>query len=154
MKKIISRSIYFFSAITLISIGIIVKLFLVDDDLGARFKNFDHVLLASDIIFLLALIHGLVGLIFYFIKKNKKSKLNDATIILSAFLILPISIIIAFTPLPQTLYPGEIGENMFSTIFSFITIIGTYAALFWVILIFKTFVKQIIIMLTRKSENK
>ncbi len=152
MKEVISKSIYFYISIILIIVGIIVKYFLVDDDLGARFKNLNHKILSSDIIFLLAIILGLVGLIFYATKKSKKSRLNDSTIIISAILILPITFVISAAPFLQTLYPGEVGQNTLSSIFTYVTIFGTFATFGWVVLIIVTFAKQVYIILTSKIE--
>ena len=153
MKKTISRSVYFFIALTLIIVGVIVKYFLVDDNLGARFKNLNHEILSSDIIFFLAIILGLVGLIIYAIKKSKKSRLNDLTIIISAILILPITIVISLTPFLQTLHPGDVGENTFSSIFTYVAIVGTFATFGWIILIIATFIRQVFIILTSDIEQ-
>ena len=78
MKKILSATIYFFIAATLIVDGVVVKYFLVNTDLGARFKNFNHSLLVSDNIFLYALFLAIIGLIFHIIRKSEKSTLKDS----------------------------------------------------------------------------
>ena len=50
MTKDISKYIYYSLAVTLLIIGVIFKYFLIDSDLGARFKNYNRELLSSDII--------------------------------------------------------------------------------------------------------
>lgn len=151
MRNTISRSIYFFMASTLIIIGVIVKYFLVDTDLGARFKDFNQSLLSSDIIFICAIWLGVVGLIFHAIKKSNKSSLNNWTIIISAILILPMTIVLALTPFLMTLYPGEAGDNIYASILMWVTILGTFATFAWVILIVVTFMRQLFLILTSKN---
>jgi hypothetical protein len=142
MKERIGKLIYFVISLTLTVDGAIVKYFLVDTDLGARFKNFNHQLLASDIILICAGILGLVGLIFYSIKKSNKSTLNDRTIIISAILILPLAIVLGMIPVLETIYPGEVGENTFASIIMEVTLIGTFGTFAWIILLFVTFLRQ------------
>lgn len=153
MKEIISRLIYFIISLTLIVVGIIVKYFLVDTDLGARFKNFNHQLLASDIIFLGATLLGIVGLIFYLIRKSNKSTLSDQTIIISAILILPLAIVLGLTPILETIYPGKVEENTFVSIFMNITLFGTFGTFAWIILVIVTFIRQTYNILTKKDEE-
>jgi hypothetical protein len=153
MKESISKFIYFVISLTLIVDGVIVKYFLVDTNLGARFKNFNHQLLASDIIFICAGVLGLVGLIFYSIKKSNKSTLNDWTVIISAILILPLAIVLGMTPILETIYPGEVGENTFASIIMNVTLIGTFGTFAWIILLFVTFLKQTYNLLIKRSEK-
>lgn len=152
MQKTISRFIYFFISATLIVVGLIVKLFLVDTDIGARFKNFNHRLLASDILLSYALFLGIIGLIFYAIKKSRKATLKDTTIMISAFLIIPLSLVLALTPILETFYPGESGESVLSSVFSYTAILGTFAAFAWIILLLITILSQTFIILSNKDK--
>jgi len=136
----------------LIIVGLIVKFFLVDIDLGARFKNFNQTLLSSDIIFIFALLLGGIGLLFQALKKSNKSTLNNKTIITSIILILPISLVLSFSPLLSTLYPGKIGNNIYASILMWMTTLATFATFAWVILIIVTIIKQVFIILTSKVE--
>jgi hypothetical protein len=123
----------------------------VDTDLGARFKNFNHKLLASDIIFICALSIIIVGLLLLAIKKCKGANLKNSTIIISAILIIPLTLVLALTPLLETLYPGEVGQNTFATILVVFTIIGTFAFFAWIILLITIFIKQTFLILTNKK---
>lgn len=151
MKENTSKLIYFVISLILIVDGVIVKYFLVDTDLGARFKNFNHQLLASDIIFICAGILGLVGVIIYSFKKSKKSNLNDWTIIISAILILPLAIVLGLTPILETIYPGEVGENTFALIFTGLTLIGIFGTFAWIILLLVTFLRQTFNLLIKRN---
>jgi len=153
MKQSISKFIYFIISLILIVDGVIVKYFLVDTDLGARFKNFNHQLLASDIIFICAGILGLVGLIFYYIKKSNKSTLNDWTIIISAILILPLAIVLGMTPILETIYPGEVGENTLASFLMGVTLLGIFGTFAWIILLFVTFLRQAYNLLIKRNEK-
>ena len=155
MQKTISKFIYFSIAAILIPIGLIVKLFLVDTDLGAHFKNFNHSLLASDILFIYSIFLGIIGLIFNTIKKSRKTTLKDSTIIVSAILIFPITIVLALTPILETIYPGKVGDSH-NTLFSWVmglTMLGTFAAFAWIILFVFTITKQTFRILTIKKEK-
>lgn len=153
MKKNIGSILYFCIAAFLVMDGLIVKYFFTDTDLGARFKNFNHQLLSSDLIFLYALFMAMIGMIFYAIRKSKKSNLKDATIIKSALLVIPISLVLAVTPILETLYPGEVGENTLSSVLTWFVTIATFAAMAWVVVILGTFLKQAVLILTSK-ENR
>jgi hypothetical protein len=153
MQKSISKFIYFFIAGTLIIVGLIVKFFLVDTDLGARFKNFNHSLLASDILFLYSIFLGIIGLIFYSIQKNKKTTLKDSTIIVSAILIIPISLVLVLTPILETIYPGKVGDSTLASWVMGLTTIGTFAVFVWIILFVLTLIKQTFMILTIKEEK-
>jgi hypothetical protein len=151
MKKKISDFVYFFIAALLVIIGGIVKFFLVDTDLGARFKNFNHRLLSSDIIFIYAAFLVIVGLIFFAFRKSKKTTLSDWTIIISAILILPITLVLALTPFLETYLPGKVGDNIFASILGYIAMIGTFACFPWIILFIVIIIKQSFIILTSKE---
>jgi hypothetical protein len=151
MKSAIRQYIYFFITSSFIIIGIITKFFLVDTDLGARFKNFNKELLSSDIIFIFAILLGVIGLIFHALKKSNKSTLNNRTIIISAILILPMVIVISLTPFLMTFYPEENGDSIYTSIFTWFTILATFATLGWIISIVATIIKQIFIILTNKA---
>ena len=153
MKKKISDFVYFFIAALLIVVGIIVKIFLVDTDLGARFKNFNHRLLSSDIIFIYAAFLVIVGLIFFAIRKSKKTTLSDLTIIISAILITPITLVLVLTPFLETYFPGKVGDNIFASIFEFLAIIGTFASFAWIVLLLVIIIKQSLILLTSRKEK-
>jgi hypothetical protein len=148
--KNISKFLYFYYAFLLVMIGLTTKLFLIDTNLGARFKNFNHKLLASDITFICAFIIFIVGLIFYTIKRNTKSTLNDSTILKSLLLIIPLTLVFSFTPLFTTFHSGKISDSIFGPIFSFITILGVFAGFAWIIMILFTFIKQSYKILTNK----
>lgn len=154
MKKIFSATIYFFISATLIVDGFIVKYSLVDTDLGTRFKNFNHSLLVSDIIFLYALFLAIIGLIFHVIRKSEKSTLKDSTVIISAILIIPISLVLALTPILETIYPGKVGDSILSSMFNWLTSIGTFAAMAWIIMLPINIIKQTYLILTSKEEKK
>lgn len=153
MKKFFSSFIYFFIAATLIFDGLIVKYFLVDTDLGARFKNFNHQLLVSDILFLYALFLGTIGLIIHAIRSSEKSTLKDSTIILSAILIIPMTLVLEMTPIFETLYPGKVGDGLLSSVFSWLTSIGTFAAMAWIVMLPVNIIKQTYLILTSKAEK-
>jgi hypothetical protein len=153
MKKWISKFIYLFIAFLLIIYGIIVKYFLVDTDLGAREKNFNKVLLSSDIIFIFAIILLIIGLIFYLIKKNRNATLGDSTIIFSSILIMPITLMLVITPFLQTYFPDKSHDKILSSLFGGISIIGVFAFFAWIILLMITFIRQTFIILTSKKEK-
>jgi len=150
MQKTISKFIYYFLASILVVVGFIVKYFLVDTNLGARFNNFNHRLLASDIIFLYALFLGIIGLIFYAIRKSERSTLKDSTIIISALLLLPISFVLALTPILETIYPGKVGDTAFASFVMGITVIGTFSFFGWIIIFIIILIKQALRILITK----
>lgn len=151
MKKAIRLTIYFFIAALLVVDGLIVKYFLTDTDLGARFKNYNQSLLSSDIIFYYALFIVLIGLIFYVLGKSKRSNLKDSTVIYSALLIIPFSLVLAGTPIMETIYPGEVGKSALATLFIWFVCLATFAAMAWIVMILGTFLKQAVIMFTNKE---
>ncbi|MFZ4400292.1 MAG: hypothetical protein ACOYO1_09675 [Bacteroidales bacterium] len=153
MIKKIAILIHFYYAMTLLVIGIITKYFLIDTDLGARFKNFNHELLASDITFICALTVGIVGFIFLAIRKNKKSKIKNSTIITNAILIIPLTLMLALTPFLETIQPGEVGDSKLSFIVGIITVIGMFAFFVWIVLLILTIIRQLFIILTSKKEK-
>jgi hypothetical protein len=130
-----------------------VKLFLVDTDLGARFKDFNHRLLASDILFLFATFLAIMGFIFNAIRKNRKTTLNDSTIIISAILIIPISLVLALTPILETIYPGKVGDRVLASWVMGLATIGTFAVFAWIILFVVIIIKQTFRILTIKPEK-
>lgn len=138
----ISRFVYFIFSFVIILDGIIVMYFLVDTDLGARQKNFNHELLSSDLIFIFSGVLGIVGLIFYAIKKSNKSTLNDWTILISAILKLPLGVFLGIAPVFQTIYPGEVGESELFSIIMNITLITMFCTFIWTILLFVILLKQ------------
>jgi multisubunit Na+/H+ antiporter MnhG subunit len=142
MKKKISDFIYFIIAALLMGTGIIVRFFLVDIDLGARFKNFNHRLLSSDILFIFSTFIIIVGLILFAIRKNKKTSLSDLTVIISALLISPISFVLILTPFLETYFPGKVDDNIFASILGFIAAIGTFACFIWIVLFLGIIIKQ------------
>ena len=141
MKKTISRLLYFIIAATLIIWGLIVKYFLVDKDFST---HFNQKLLLSDFIFLHAGLLCVVGLIFYAIKKSKKSTLKDSTIITSAILILPFTFLLAL----NCILPFSLGDDTLASMLIFVTIIGLFMALIWILLLIITFIRQTFIILT------
>jgi hypothetical protein len=145
--------IYFYYASIIAFLGVITKIFLIDTNLGERFKNFDHQLLASDIAFICALILTMVGLILYMISKSRKSTLSDSTILISFVLIFPLTFILSITPLLQTIKPGEVGDSLLGKIFTYILIIGGIGAIFWIVYLVIIFVKQIFIIVTCRNNN-
>lgn len=151
MKKTIRLTIYFFIAALLVVDGLIVKYSLTDTDLGTRFKNYNHSLLSSDIIFYYALFIAIIGLIFYVLGKSKRSNLKDSTVIYSALLIIPFLLVLAGTPIMETIYPGEVGKSTLSTLFMWFISLATFAAMAWIVMILGTFLKQAVIMLTNKG---
>jgi hypothetical protein len=146
--KTILRFIHFYYAMILIVFGIVTKYFLIDTDLGSRFKGFNHELLASDITFICAMIVGIVGLILYAIRKNKKSNIKDSTIITNALLIMPLTLMLALTPALETFQPGEVGDSILGWIVGVFTSVGTLAFILWIILLITTIIKQTFIILT------
>lgn len=87
------------------------------------------------------------------IKRSKKSTLKESTIIISAVLILFITIVLAATPFWETFYPHRSGDSKLASIFTYIAIIGTLTATAWGVLLFITFIRQTIIILTSKFEK-
>lgn len=153
MKKFLSNWIHFSYAMTLIILGLITKYFLLDSDLGARFKNFNHELLASDITFICALTVGIVGLIFYALRKCKKSNIKESTILTNVILIMPLTLMLALTPLLETIYPGEGGDSILGIIVGITTAIGMFSFFVWIILLIVTIISQTIRILTSKPEK-
>ena len=153
MQKTISKFSYYYIATTLLIVGVIVKFFLVDTDLGARFKDFNHRLLASDILFLFATFLAIMGFIFNAIRKNSKTTLNDSTIIISAILIIPISLVLALTPILETIYPGKVGDSVLASLIMGLATIGTFAVFAWIILFVVIIIKQTFRILTIKPEK-
>lgn len=154
MGKIISKIIYFGIALILAVIGAIVKYFLVDTDLGARFKNFNHQLLASDLIFICALILCLVGLIFYAIRRNKKSRLKDVTVIISVIFILPLAALLSITPILETIYPGKVGDNALVPYIMVLTFLAMLGTLIWIIFLLVVFLIQTLYLLKKEVKPK
>lgn len=145
-------SIYSYTALTLLVIGIVTKYFLVDSDLGARFKNFNHRLLSSDLIFILTLIIFLLGQLFRTIKQNKKSKITDTTIFINLILLMPLLFVLVVTPFLETFIPDKShGDNIFSTVIGYIAIVGIFSFFAWVILFVTTIVRQTFYILTTKD---
>lgn len=107
----LSRYIYFGQSILLIFFGLVTKLFLVDIDMGERFKGFNQQLLTSDILFACAVLFIIIGLLFYLIKRHKNSTLRDRTIIISGILITPMTLLLLITPVLMTLSMGEVGAD-------------------------------------------
>lgn len=154
MQNILSKYSYYIIASTQILVGLVVKFFLVDTDLGARFKNYNHKLLASDILFIFAIILIGIGLFFNSIKNNTKTSLKNSTIIVSAFLLIPISSVLALTPILETIYPGKVGDSNLLTCVMVLTSIGTIAVFAWIILFITIILKQLFRLLTIKEMNK
>jgi putative copper export protein len=153
MQKTISKFSYYYIATTLLIVGVIVKSFLVDTDLGARFKNFNHRLLASDILFLFAIFLALIGFIFNAIRNNRKTTLKDSTIIISAILIIPMSIVLALTPILETIHPGKVGDSALASWVMGLATVGTFAVFAWIILFIVILIKQTFQILTTKTEK-
>ena len=153
MQKTFSKFSYYYIATTLLIVGVIVKFFLVDTDLGARFKDFNHRILASDILFLFATFLAIMGFIFNAIRKNRKTTLNDSTIIISAILIIPISLVLALTPILETIYPGKVGDSVLASLIMGLATIGTFAVFAWIILFVVIIIKQTFRILTIKPEK-
>ena len=151
MQKTFSKFSYYYIATTLLIVGVIVKFFLVDTDLGARFKDFNHRLLASDILFLFATFLVIMGFIFNAIRKNSKTTLKDSTIIISAILIIPISLVLALTPILETIYPGKVGDGVLASLIMGLATIGTFAVFAWIILCVVILIKQTFRILTIKT---
>jgi len=151
MQKTFSKFSYYYIATTLLIVGVIVKFFLVDTDLGARFKDFNHRILASDILFLFATFLAIMGFIFNAIRKNRKTTLNDSTIIISAILIIPISLVLALTPILETIYPGKVGDSVLASLIMGLATIGTFAVFAWIILFVVIIIKQTFRILTIKT---
>ncbi len=154
LTKHLSNFIYFFNAAILVLIGIIVKYFLNNTNLGARFKNFNKDLYESDIIFIWAIVLIFIGFVFLAIKKSKNATLKDITIIISLILTLPTTFILVFTPFYDTFNPGEVGDTPLASFIMYLTGIGMFALFAWIVLLLVTFLKQLIIILTRKIEQK
>ena len=153
MQKTFSKFSYYYIATTLLIVGVIVKFFLVDTDLGARFKDFNHRLLASDILLLFATFLAIMGFIFNAIRKNSKTTLNDSTIIISAILIIPISLVLALTPILETIYPGKVGDGVLASLIMGLATIGTFAVFAWIILFVVIIIKQTFRIFTIKPEK-
>lgn len=151
MKRKYSDLVYFIFAFLLFINGIIVKYFLVDTDLGTRFKGFNHRLLSSDIIFIIATFFVIVGVIFWAIRSSKKSTLSEKTIVISALLLIPISFILALTPFFETYLPGKDEYNILGSILANIAMIGTFACFAWVFLFVVIIVKQFFIIFSSKE---
>jgi cbb3-type cytochrome oxidase subunit 3 len=153
-KNQLIKSTYFILAIILTAIGIVVKYFLVDTDLGARFKNFNHRLLASDLIFICAFILCLVGLIFYAIRKNKKSRLKKVTVTISAIFILPLAALLSITPILETIYPGKVGDNALVPYIMGLTLLAMLGTLVWIVFILVVFLIQAFYLFKKEVNTK
>jgi hypothetical protein len=151
MQKTISKFIYYLISATMIIVGLIVKYFLVDSNIGARFKNFNHSLFTSDILFLYAIFLLIIGMIFNGIKRSKKTTLSNSTIIISAILLVPISIVLALTPILETIHPGKVGDNALASWVMGLTTIGTFAVFAWIVLLVVILMKQTFKILTIKG---
>ena len=133
MIQKIRKNIYLLIAFLLAIDGILTKAYFVDVDIGSRFKNFGNELLTSDVIFLTALLLFVIGLILYLIQLNRNSTLTDSSIVISAFLVLPIIIVLGAIPILMTFYPNEPDDSFITNIILTITIIGTFSFFVWVI---------------------
>lgn len=142
------KTIYTYYAALIAALGLVTKFFLTDTNLGERFKGFNHRLLASDISIIIAIILFLVGVLLAFIKVHHKSTLKENSIILSFLLIVPLTFILAITPILETIRPGEIGNSIYGSIFTYTTMIGVFATFVWVIVIFFTILNQLYQILT------
>lgn len=154
IKENIGEVIYFGFALILAIIGSIVKFLLTDTDLGARFKNFNHQLLASDLIFICALALCLIGLIFYAIRRNKKSRLKDITVIISVIFIVPLATLLSITPILETIYPGKVGDKAFVPYIMGLTFLAMLGTLIWIIFILVVLLIQMIYLLKKEVKTK
>jgi hypothetical protein len=111
---------------------IVVKLFLKNPDLGARFKNFNGTLYISDIYLYIGLIWILFSLIYLtddFFNRNIFSKKLTK---LHFYLTMPSIVILIFVPVLDTYFPtqpdsgGSILETLFALIgsISFLAFLG------------------------------
>ena len=152
MKNKPLQFIYFWHALLLITLGVITKFLLIDEDIAAQFKSSNSHLLSSDIIFIMA--SGLIifGILLALIKRNRKSSLKIKTIVSSALLIIPITLFVAITPLIDTLHPGSMGNGVVSNIYSYSLIFAAFAGLSWVVFIIKILITQIYIIASNRIE--
>jgi hypothetical protein len=154
MKSKISRIIYYLIAAILIIFGTVTKYFLIDTNIGERSKNFYGELFISDLIFTMALFFALIGFIFQMIRKSKKATLNDFRVLVSAALIFPFNLTIVLVPFLMTYFPEKTHDDSWSWIVSTIAILGTFGAIFWIILfIFTSLEQAFIILISKKNKN-
>ena len=147
-------SIYTYSSLTLLIMGIVTKGFLVDPEVGSRFKNFSHQLLCSDITFSLAILVFIVGQIFRVIKNNRNSKISETRVLWNCILILPLFFLIAATPFLETFVPElSHSDNFLSVAVVAIGVIGTLSFLVWIFFFPITIIQQLSYILTSKSKN-
>lgn len=147
-------SIYTYSSLTLLTMGIVTKGFLVDPEVGSRFKNFSHKLLCSDITFSLAILVFIVGQIFRVIKNNRNSKISETRVLWNCILILPLFFLIAATPFLETFVPElSHSDNFLSVAVVAIGVIGTLSFLVWIFFFPITIIQQLSYILTNKSKN-
>lgn len=126
------------------------RYFLVDTDLGARFKNFNRELTVSDIQLGLALLMFVVGVVWKIFKHHKKARMKGATIKLSFVLIMPLLFIMVLTPFLETFIPASTGDNFLSTLFIVLTMIATICCFAWIIHLVVTVLKQLYFIITYK----
>ena len=79
--------------------------------------------------------------------------MKDSTIVISAILIIPISLVLALVPILETIYPGKVRDNALASWVMGLTTIGTFAAFAWIILFVVTLIKQSFKILTIKKEE-
>ena len=150
MKKGIGKFIYFIISIILFVDGFYLKYFLTNENLGARF-NLNIELLESDITFIFATVILGIGLIFYSIKKNKKSTIKDSTIVFNAILIMPFVFVLILTPILNTYFP-DTSDNILTNIVTYTASIGTFTFVAWLIMLLIILIRQTFIILTNTNE--
>lgn len=152
-SKINPLKLYFYTALCLFLICVITKFLLIDTDLGARFKNFNHRLLSSDITFILSIAIFLIGQLFKIIKNLNRTRLMNSTILLNYILLMPLITVFSLTPFLMTVNPDKIGDGILSTTIVVITSLATLSFFGWIILFIITILRQVFLILTVKDND-
>ena len=80
--------------------------------------------------------------------------MKDSTIIISAILLSPISLVLVLTPILETIHPGRVGDNVLTSwVVGLTAIIGTLAVFGWIVLFIVILIKQTFRILTIKTEK-
>ncbi|MES2381919.1 MAG: hypothetical protein V4538_12810 [Bacteroidota bacterium] len=145
-------SIYTYTALVILVIGIVTKLFLVDTDMGSRFRNFNHQFLVSDFIFILAAIIFLLGQLFRVIKQNKKSTITDKTILIHLMLLMPLLFTLVSLPFLETFMPNQpLDDSIVSSVYKGVVIVAILGYFTWIVLFVITMVRQVFYILIKKD---
>jgi hypothetical protein len=123
--KLTSKLFFVLGGINLIYV-IIVKLFLKNPDIGARFKNFNKPFYVSELYFFIGLIWLFFSFVYLLNDHFNKSILSEKLEKMHFYSTLPWIIILFLTPILDTYFPTKIGTEG-SSLESLFVFIGAFS---------------------------